>query len=286
MSQPPLSKRISDLENALGIRLFDRTNRHVSLTAEGLALLPKAQAAIAAFEEALACVRSSRPHSRQVRIGFPPDIPRDVLVAASEQLNELNIEAKLIEATTAEQHERLLTGQLEVGVLFQPHATRGLSSTPPLSQPLGALLSATDPLASRNEIELSDLAGYKLVIFPRAMAPGACDEILTICRARGFLPIDVEHAVRGGWLISGLFAETRKTVMFAPEQAAAPGGAFGAHPELSWLPIKGAPLTWRISAVWRSGSQDPFTRSTARVVIGALLGSGDWLPADPFESND
>jgi DNA-binding transcriptional LysR family regulator len=44
MTQPPLSKRIAELEEALGARLFDRNSRKVTLTLSGQQFLPYAQA--------------------------------------------------------------------------------------------------------------------------------------------------------------------------------------------------------------------------------------------------
>jgi DNA-binding transcriptional LysR family regulator len=52
-----LGQRIRQLEEQLGVRLFERTTRSVSLTAAGLALVPKARAALASVED---CVRAAR----------------------------------------------------------------------------------------------------------------------------------------------------------------------------------------------------------------------------------
>jgi len=69
MSQPPLSKRVAELEAALGVSLFDRSSRQVALTAHGKRLLPKAKAAIRAFDAAVNCVREATPrHSHGLRL--------------------------------------------------------------------------------------------------------------------------------------------------------------------------------------------------------------------------
>lgn len=44
MAQPPLTRQISALEEELGFRLFDRSSRAVTLTAEGSLFLPYARA--------------------------------------------------------------------------------------------------------------------------------------------------------------------------------------------------------------------------------------------------
>ena len=46
LAQPPLTRQISALETELGFRLFDRTSRTVTLTAQGQHFLPYARAAL------------------------------------------------------------------------------------------------------------------------------------------------------------------------------------------------------------------------------------------------
>src|ERR1700755_2664537 len=50
MAQSPLSQRIRTLENELGVRLFERTNRRVRLTQAGEAILTEARATLRAAE--------------------------------------------------------------------------------------------------------------------------------------------------------------------------------------------------------------------------------------------
>ncbi|MFE3280311.1 LysR family transcriptional regulator [Nocardia sp. NPDC059239] len=276
MSQPPLSKRIIDVERELGVRLFDRTNRRVSLTPAGLELLPKAQAAIAAFDEASACLRGPvRTRARQIRVGFPPDTSSAVLVSASEQLDNMGVDVQLSEGTTVEQHERLLAGQLDIGILRWPYETRGLSTTPPLGQSPGVLVAATDRLALYDEIDLSELDGYTLILFPRSMAPGLYDEILAVCRAQGFIPTRIEHGIR---IVYSLLTVLPKSITFSAEGGFA-RSASGLQTQATWIPIKGRPLKWHTSAVWRTTHRDPLIPQAARMIADALRSDG-WQSTD------
>ena len=125
MSQPPLSKRISDLESEFGVQLFDRRSKRVVLTPAGQDLVPCARQAVASFDAATTCL---------IRVGFTPDTSVEVLSDLSTTLRGVGINFELVESTTAEQHALLLNGGLYIGVLFLPFSRKGLWSSPPFSR--------------------------------------------------------------------------------------------------------------------------------------------------------
>lgn len=47
MTQPPLSRQLHDLEEELGVKLFERTNRKIILTSEGALLRKRAEEIVA-----------------------------------------------------------------------------------------------------------------------------------------------------------------------------------------------------------------------------------------------
>jgi DNA-binding transcriptional LysR family regulator len=68
-----VSKRVQDLEGALGVRLVERTTRQLRLTGEGAALLPRAERILADAREAARIVTSARSEAEgQLRIRMPP----------------------------------------------------------------------------------------------------------------------------------------------------------------------------------------------------------------------
>lgn len=136
MSQPPLSKRIADMEEEIGVKLFDRTSKKVELTQAGEALVPYARDAILAFDAAVRAARSQSPSRRhRVRIALPPETSRVVIEELVRRLEQLRIEAEPVEACTADQESLLRAGDIDIGVLRLPFDDRGFWVSPTCSIP-------------------------------------------------------------------------------------------------------------------------------------------------------
>jgi len=270
MTQPPLSKRIADLERELGIRLFDRSPRGVALTGHGTRLLPHARRAVAAFDVAAAAMRRpARSAARRLLVAFPADTSRAVITEVSRCLRETGQDIQVLEATTAEQHDLLLDSRIDLGVLRHPYPAAGLWSSRPLRRPIGVIMPADHPLAARPALRLTSLRGRTLVMFPREMAPGLYDETLAICRRNGYLPRHIEHASR---LVDGLLVADNAVSFNTPDAAAR-------WPGLVWRPLVDEPLHWRTSAVCRRVDRDDTIRAAVPVLLRALRAHDSWLPA-------
>lgn len=274
MSQPPLSKRIADLEEEIGARLFDRSSRQVALTSAGRSLLPQAKSAVDAFDATVRVARAVSPtRSRQLTIALPIETSREVLLDIVNQLQRVNAEISISEATTAEQHRLLLTGELDIGVLRYPFDLRGLRASASLQQTLGVLLHIKHPLADHAEILLSDLSSYPLVMFPRTVAPGLYDEMLSTCNRDGYVPKRVLHGVR----MTATLLISEGAVAFTTS-ALSKTLSVGGLRDLTWKPLVGEPLHWWTAAVCRSSDRDPIICMAVNVVLQALQAHDQWIP--------
>ncbi|RXG85836.1 LysR family transcriptional regulator [Bradyrhizobium zhanjiangense] len=274
MSQPPLSKRIADLEGELGVKLFDRTSKKVNLTPTGEALLPQARNAVQAFDTALRLVRSLSPNqSRRLRIALPPETSRVVLSSVVTRLQQERVEVNVVEASTAEQQRLIVAAEVDVGVLRHPFEKRGLRVSPPLGQPLGIVIDAKHPLANLHKVRLPDLSPYALVHFQRDFSPGLYDELLDLCRAGGYVPGRILHGVR----MTAAFLRTESAVTLATERLLKRRGEAGSK-EFIWRPLEGSPIHWWTSVVCRSDEYVGLTRLAVDVIFAALQQHENWVP--------
>jgi DNA-binding transcriptional LysR family regulator len=272
MTQPPLSKRIAELEENLGTPLFVRTSRKVALTPSGQALLPKARASLRAFDDALASVQNkTAAQGQNVRVGFPADTSRRVLGSFLSTLRAGAADPTLHEGSTTENHAALLARELDVAVLRRPYVTRGLTSSPPLWQTLGVVLARTHPLVRSREISLPQLAPYTLALFPRTLSPGLYDDLLAQCRASGYVPRRIEHVVR---MTVGLLTQ-EQAVTFRPAVGMR-ASKRQSGVAVAWRPLKSAPLHWSTSVACRRDDRSRITRLAVVAIEQALVQHDGW----------
>jgi DNA-binding transcriptional LysR family regulator len=159
--QPAVSQQVSRLERELGVRLFSRDTRNVSLTAEGAAFLDHARTILAAVEQAADAARNARQAGRILRVGTGSGLG-DLLGAVLEELGRTHQDLS-IETTRLKEPERLrglAAGRLGAAVVRQPAASlpAGLSLHQIVTEPLVAALPAALTTAARRTVRLPELA--------------------------------------------------------------------------------------------------------------------------------
>jgi DNA-binding transcriptional LysR family regulator len=211
ISQPPLSMQIRALEDELGVRLFNRTQRHVALTQAGNALLQEARQVLARVEQAvLVTRRAGRGEIGQLAVGFISVADYNVLPSVLRDFRRRYplVNLTLHEATTDVQVRDLLAGRLDVGFVLPPVGEPALESVSILREPLIAALPDKHPLTDKpGKLDLGKLRDAPFILFPRPYAPGLYDDIVSCCKAAGFSPRVEQEAIQMQTIVSLVSAE-------------------------------------------------------------------------------
>jgi DNA-binding transcriptional LysR family regulator len=191
IAQPPLSQQIRQLEQELGVTLFHRTKRRVEITPAGQAFADEVRQVFAQTERAVSTAqRAGRGEIGQLDIGFAPSADLDILPRVLRVWNARfpAVQVDLHPFLPGAQAEALREGRIHIGFVRLPLEERGLVVETIQREPLLAVLPAGHPLARRARVRLAELAGERLIMFPRRMAPGYYDLLISACRDAGFTP--------------------------------------------------------------------------------------------------
>ena len=197
VAQPAVSEQVRKLEEELGVRLFDRTQRSVSMTDAGAALLEEARRVLHQAEIAITAARNARDRATtRLRIGHLPDsMPGSVaramqLLGASAPRVQISLETggavRLIEEVRAQ--------RLDAAVVGLPAPTSGLRATPAGAEGVVAALPVTHPQAVNPTVSIDRLAPERLIVLPADVNPPFHNAVISICRDAGLSPTFVEVA--------------------------------------------------------------------------------------------
>lgn len=205
MTQPPLTIAIQQLERRLGVALFERTRRSVTLTAAGAALIEPARAWLRQGQSLPAVARSAGLGAvGHLRLGFVSTMGFGPLPAWLRGFRkaEPGITVSLHEATTDVQMHAFEQGEADAGFVLHspgmpPASGRVMLQTRSIIvEPMVLALPDPSPLAQARRLTLQQLLAQPLVIFPRRVAPSLYDALIAFHHRHGATPAIAQEAVQ------------------------------------------------------------------------------------------
>ncbi len=249
VSQPPLSVQIRNLERELGVLLFVRNRRRVTLTEAGATLLDEARRLLRKAEQAVVHARrAAAGEIGRLTVGFVSTVDYSILPALVRRFRNQrpHVSLTLLEMTADRQQEALRTGELDLGLSVLPATAPDLETRPVLREPLIVAVAAGHALARRGRsITPARLAQEDLVVFPRPLAPGLFDAIISVYSRSGLAPRIAQEAVQMQTIL-GLVA-TGLGVALVPACMATLR-----RPDVRYLRLASPGVTVETSAQWHA----------------------------------
>lgn len=187
ISQSSFSKRIMRLENSLGVTLFERSTRRVSLTEYGQIYLKYAQQIYDLSQQATDEINQRHAEDEGIVIGGIPSISEyGILDLISGFIKTTHIHCQVKSAPSEDLEPMLLNQNLDFAFIKEVRHTNLFFQLPYTEDHLVAVLPASHPLAKSNKIELQQLANEDFIFQPVNSRPyNLC---MTICKQSGFTP--------------------------------------------------------------------------------------------------
>ena len=256
MAQPPLTAAIRQMEDALGVRLLERTNRIVGLTEAGRVLREEARRTLAqaARAETLAR-RAGQGISGSLRISFVASAVRHLLpeLVAGFRHTHPDVLLELTEMPSARQVEALLDDRIDVGIVVLPlpaEAEKQIAVHVVAKKHYVAALPAHHALAAMptRPLPLAALAREPWILFPAHEGPGLHAMILAACAEAGFTPQVAQRAVQMETILGLVAAELG--VALVPDLFRTSGWE---RVVFRALRGPGAPIDYYLALAWRKG---------------------------------
>jgi DNA-binding transcriptional LysR family regulator len=184
--QPAVSQQVARLERELGLKLLDRSSRHVRLTGDGERMLREARTVLAAADRAIeVAAELVAGQTAVLRIGTAQGL-RDRLERGLAVLRSRTpgIEIKLSSRPAAEQLEAVRAGELDVAFVRGGVAAADLQVVELWRDPLSVLVPSE--YRAEDGVKLVDLAALPLRL---PADPWLHDHIVGACREAGFEPV-------------------------------------------------------------------------------------------------
>jgi DNA-binding transcriptional LysR family regulator len=195
VAQPAVSEQVRKLEGELGVRLFDRTHRSVSLTAAGTALLDEARRVLRQAEIAQTAARSAAQGTNdRLRIGHLPDLLPNSVARAMRMLGTggTRPQVHLETGPALRLIAQLRAQQLDAVIVGLPAPTNGLRVTRTGGERAVVALPSGHPHTASESVSLDRLAPERVIVLPRDSNPAFHSAVVAMCRDAGLSPTFVE----------------------------------------------------------------------------------------------
>jgi len=176
LTQPALSAQLSKLEDDLGVRLFDRTPRGMTLTAEGQLFLTYVEDALSRLNDGQRAIRELKGlEVGSLSLGGGATATTYLLPPVLARFHEAHPGLRLFvrEQASTGVMEAVIAGELDLGVVTLGATDRvpePLASRPWVEDELVLLVPPKHPLASKSTYRWKDLDEMPLVLFEAGSA--------------------------------------------------------------------------------------------------------------------
>jgi len=255
VSQPGLSRQIRDLEDELGLELFERSAKSVSLTEAGRVFWDEAEAILKRVDSAIEATRTAaRGGVGELHVGYAPSPTARLLPAALRAFQGAapGVRVLLYDLSTEEMLAKLRDGVLQLAILVKPERAmlRGLKFEELAKDAIHVAVAPGHPFAKRRSVRIEDVAGERLLAYSRAGYPEYHESLAEMFGKGKRGPRIAEEHDGINSLAAAVAAGSG--VALVSESVACLAG-----PRMKLVPIRPAPKPLVIGAAWAASGIAP-----------------------------
>ncbi|MCH7396661.1 LysR family transcriptional regulator [Belliella sp. DSM 107340] len=253
ISQPGLSRQIKQMEEILGVQLFERTKRKVELTAAGHFLRSEVDYIFNHLELTKTQLKEiAKGNVGELRIGFlgsaAHTVLPDFLVKISREFP--GIQSSLEELSNAMQVEMLEKDRLDLGFVRLARVPNPLQMQVVHNDTFSVVLPMGHPLSNGGFKNVGQLKEEDFILFSHDYSSIYFDKIMSICEDQGFSPRITHKSVHALTIFK--LVEAGLGVAIVPTSLKE-----GYDLKVNFIELKNIKQKTELFAVWKKGNRNP-----------------------------
>ena len=259
MHPSALGRNVRLLEEELGVRLFARTTRNVTLTRSGHLLITEARDLLASEQALKERVRiSAASHERVFRIGAIDSAATGLIPQLLHDFHEIeeSIEVILIEDKSVRLLPKILSGALDLAIVRPSYAPRSAVEFEfLLDEATVVALPESHSLAKRKKLKIADLAEVPLIVPSPRTRPHSYNLTMRLFLDAGMHPIIAQQAEEKQTIVNMVGAEIGAALVpYWTSRIAVSGVVYRPLVSATGDAIRELPL----AAAWVRGTKDKY----------------------------
>jgi len=256
ISQPGLSRQISQMERALGLVLFERSNKKVVLTKAGRYLKEE-------VEIILRNMNKTFEHAQMIHEGVEGQISFGYVGSAMQHVipnlllkikeDHPKIHYSLKEMENPDQIEALLQNEIDLAFVRLDKVPKGLEIKPVLEETFSLVIPADHPVDSENFKSLTDFREEPFILFDASYSPAYHEQVMQIFKQSRFHPIISHNTVHASTIFR--LVENKLGISLVPSSLGS-----GYRMKVKFIPLDKIPQRTVLSVAWNTANRNPILR--------------------------
>ena len=254
--QSAVSRRVRELEDELGVSLFERHHAGVRVTNAGVRFLREAREALLQLDHAVKTATAAGSGTiGRLSIGVLSSMARGYLRELIQVYcsQHPDVVVQILEGASADISEAVRKRQLDVAFLMNTTDAKGCDTLPLWTERIVVVLPENHALCGKKEIEWTDLRNEHLIVRQAEHDPALCDRVTKRLADRNHRPSVRKHNV-GRETLMNLVAMGLGVGLTSEATIATP------FPKVVFRPIAGDDDLLQFSAVWLPHNDNPALR--------------------------
>lgn len=253
ISQPGLSRQIKQMEDDLGIKLFERHNRTVKLTIAGTYLKTEISQNLKSLDRIL-------NHAKLLQEGKDGNLKFGYVGSAMQQVipdlllkfrkDHPNVQFSLKEMDNHKQIEDLLSQSIDVGFVRLERVPKGLEIRPVLKETFCLVLPKNHPIDASNFKSISQFKDEAFILFDPKYNASYYEKVMQIFDDSGYVPLVSHNTIHASSIYK--LVENNFGISIVPKSLLS-----GYNMDIKFIELDHIPQRTVLSVIWYKNNRNP-----------------------------